>query len=344
MNKIVQEDLEIISQCNLPWEQFKNSSILVTGASGHICGYIVDTLVYLNEKLKLNLDIIASGRNFNKLEKRFKEYLNKDNFFIDTLNFSNKTLFILPIVDWIIHGASNADPIKYTKNPIDTIKTNTVGIMNLLDYMKPEDYKGFLFLSSGWANGILNETQIPTSEIDYGRLDTMDVTSCYGESKRMGENICASYYQQYGIPTKVARISYAYGPLMDLETDNRAIASFISSIIKNQKIVMNSDGRATRSFCYISDIVTALFTILLKGNNGQVYNASNGTENSIISVIDYLKKYFSVKYNNIEIDLQKDSIFRPNRACLSGNKLKALDWQPKYDLEEGIKRTVESYL
>jgi nucleoside-diphosphate-sugar epimerase len=348
INKIVQEDLEIISQENLPWGQFRNSTILITGSTGYIGGWVVETLFYLNQKFKLNLKILLVGKSVDNIKKKFEKHLG-DSYYTSFI-FSNLDLSVvsechdyLGDVNYVFHCAGIADPVVYTKNPVGTVKINTLGTMILLDALS-SNCKGFLFLSSGWANGIVTDNQIPTKETDYGKLDTMDVVSCYGESKRMGENICASYYKQYFIPTKVARISYAYGPMMNLDNDNRVVASFISSIIKNQKIIMNSEGRATRSFCYISDIVTALFTILLKGCNGQVYNASNGTENSIKDVIFWIREYFLEKYDNIDISFEKDGIFRPNRTCLSGDKLKKLDWQPKYDLEEGIKRTVESYL
>lgn len=340
MNKIVQEDLEIISNYNLQWEQFRDSTILVTGATGYIGSWIVQTLLYLNKKFDYNIRIIVSGKNYLKFLCQFKP--SKNLIFID-IDLSENFSYFFQNVDFVIHAASIADPVEYTKNPVETIKVNTIGTINLLDSLDKENCKGFLFLSSGWANGILNDNQIPTKETDYGTLDTMDVVSCYGESKRMGENICASYYKQFGIPTKVARISYAYGPLMNLETDNRAIANFISSIIRDQKIVMNSNGKATRSFCYISDIITALFTILLKGNDGQVYNASNGEENTIMDVVSDLITNFSSKYK-IELLIKNDNIFRPTRACLSGDKLKSLGWNYKYNLNQGLKRTVESYL
>ncbi|KAA6336830.1 GDP-6-deoxy-D-mannose reductase [termite gut metagenome] len=158
----------------------------------------------------------------------------------------------------------------------------------------------FLYFSSGEVYGKVNDSIATVSETDYGYLDPMNVRSCYGESKRMGENICISYMHQYGIPVKVVRPAHTYGPGMDLN-DGRVFADFVRDVAHNNNIVMHSDGSNSRAFCYLSDATIAFFIVLLYGTNGEAYNVANPLcEITIIELAEKLVKLFPDKKLKVE--------------------------------------------
>ena len=162
----------------------------------------------------------------------------------------------------------------------------------------------------------------------------------------MGETMCVSWLHQYGVPAKIVRPFHTYGPGINLD-DGRVFADFISDIVNNRNIVMKSDGKAIRSFCYIADATVGFFTILLKGENGQAYNLSNNlAEVSILELANLLVKTFPEKNLTVERKDNGNSEYLKseiNKCSPDVSKIKGLGWQPKYSLEEGFKRAVESF-
>lgn len=347
LNKIVQEDIEYIVNHSLDWNVLSNSTILISGASGFLPAYIVETLLYLNEKQNKNIKIIALVRNKEKALKRFEHHKNrKDLEFLvqdvcEPINIDPEEK-----IDYIIHAASNASPKFYGTDPVGTINANVIGTINLLKLAKEKSSKGFLFFSSGEVYGEVKENQIPTKENDYGYIDLTNVRSCYAESKRIGENICVSWNHQYGIPVKIIRPFHTYGPGMDLN-DGRVFADFVSDIINNRNIVMKSDGCNTRAFCYLSDFIVGMFLVLLKGKNSEAYNVGFNKETSIIGLAKMLVNLFPEKNLKVimnDSDRAKEYLKSTvSRTCPNISKIKFLGWEPKIETEEGFKRTVLSY-
>src|SRR3546814_1330299 len=129
---------------------------------------------------------------------------------------------------------------------------------------KGGDPRGFLFISSSEVYGAVSQ-EAPLEEKHYGVIDPATLRACYAESKRMGETMCIAWHQQYGIPTFIARPFHTYGPGL-VPSDGRVFSDFVFNIVRNENIVMNSDGMARRAFCYATDAVVGLFSILLKGD------------------------------------------------------------------------------
>lgn len=347
LSKIIQEDIEYIINHNLDWNILSNSTVLISGASGFLPSYIVETLVYLNEKQNKNIKIIALVRNKEKALKRFEHHKNiKDLEFLvqdvcETININSEKK-----IDYIIHAASNASPKFYGTDPVGTINANVLGTVNLLKLAKEKSVKSFLFFSSGEVYGEVKENQIPTKENDYGYIDLLNVRSCYAESKRIGENLCVSWHHQYGIPIKIIRPFHTYGPGMDLN-DGRVFADFVSDVIKNRNIVMKSDGSNTRAFCYISDFTVGMFSALLKGEIGVAYNVGFNKETSIVGLAKMLVRLFPEK--NLKVMMNNSYVSKEylkstvKRTCPDISKIKSLGWEPKIEIEEGFKRTILSY-
>ena len=343
--KILEEDLESIVSANLPWEEFRNSTVLISGANGFLPAYMVEALLYLNSVKNLNIKIIGLVRNREKALVRFAQYTERNDLtFIvqdvcEPLNCVDK-------IDYIVHAASQASPKFYGTDPVGTLSANTLGTHNLLKLAYENHVKSFLFFSSGEVYGQVEDSQIPTKENQYGYLDPTSLRSCYAESKRMGETMCVSWFHQYGIPTKIVRPFHTYGLGMSL-VDGRVYADFITNILFNKDIVMNSDGDALRAFCYLADAVQGFFTVLVKGENGQAYNIGNPQcEVSILNLATQLVNLFPEKgLTVVKKNLRNQEYIKSNisRSCPDISKVKGLGWQPSTSIEVGFKRTLESF-
>ncbi len=306
-NNIISEDLEYITKQQIvPWKNLKNKTILISGANGFLPAYIVETLLYLNEKQNFNIKVIALIRNKAKAENRFIAYLKRQDLIFLVQDVSSPINFESNI-DIIVHAASQASPKYYGIDPVGTLLPNCIGTYNLLELAKQKKVENFLFFSSGEVYGKINQSQIPTAETDFGPLDPTQVRSCYGESKRMGECMSICYAEQYNIPVKIIRPGHTYGPGMSLD-DGRVFADFVANIVNNQDIVLNSDGSATRPFCYLADFIVGCFLVLLKGENGGVYNIGSNCETSILELAEKLVALFPEKNLKVVKNITSDSM------------------------------------
>lgn len=344
MNSIIKEDISYIINRFDYWERFKNKTVLISGANGFLPAYIVETLLALDKSF--NTKIIALVRNKQKATKRFQEYLN--NSLLEIIEhdvcYEYKSE---QKIDFIIHAASQASPKYYKTDPVGTLNANVLGTINLIKLAQQKQVESFLYFSSGEVYGEVKAEDVPIKEDTFGYLNPALVRSCYGESKRMGENICVSYFTQYNVKAKIVRPFHTYGPGMLLD-DGRVFADFVSNIVNKQNIVLNSDGSARRAFCYLTDATIGFLTILLNGENGEAYNMGNPHEEySILELANILiNSYPEFKLEVIlntttNTDYLKSTITRNSPNI---DKLKKLNWNPNVTVEEGFKRTISSFL
>jgi UDP-glucuronate decarboxylase len=347
-NKIILEDLEAIYNSEIDWSRFFNSTILVTGANGFLPAYLVESLLYINYiNPNARVKIIALVRNIQKAKNRFSDYRNNFNLKFISQDVSDP-IVLSDKIDYIIHAASQASPKFYGKDPVGTLKANVLGTINLMDIAIINKVKSFLYFSSGEVYGEISIGKVPTTESDYGYIDPANVRSCYAESKRMGENICVSYFHQYNVPIKIVRPFHTYGPGMMLN-DGRVYADFVSDILNDKDISMNSDGLAQRSFCYLTDATIGFFKVLLNGKDGNAYNVGNPEqEYSILALAEQLVKIYPEKKLRVIKQIQSENnnyLKSPiTRSSPNINKIKLLNWSPKISIEDGFKRTIESYM
>ena len=345
MNTILREDLEFVATRCLPWEKLDGSTVLVSGANGFLPSFMIETLFYLNDKYGKNIHIIALIRNEERGKRRFFRYLDRCDLsfiFQDVCNPINPDRK----VDYIIHGASQASPRYYEIDPVGTLCANILGTLNLLEIATKNNAKGLLFFSTGAVLGRIEEKNIPAKEEDYGYINPIDKISCYGESKKMAENICASWYAQFGTPVKIVRPSYVYGSAMPLN-DGRAFSDFASKILKNNSMNVTDGEKKTRSFCYISDATVAFFTVLLKGANSEPYNVGTEQETSIKELVAEMIKarrgyteQITYMTSTTSEATQRGSI---DRSFFDVAKIKRLGWSPTISLQDGIRRTFLYY-
>jgi len=340
---IVEQDLAAIANAPLPWDAFSGATVLVTGAAGFLPAYMVETLLHLNRtRLDKPAKVIALVRNEERARERFAHYLDRPDLQVVAQDVS-QPLSIGEPLDFIIHAASQASPVFYRTDPVGTLSPNVLGTHHLLTAAHASKSRGFLFFSSGEIYGILPPGTGDIAEHTGGWLDPTDLRSCYGESKRMGETMCVAWARQFGIPTRIARPFHTYGPGMRLD-DGRVFADFVRDILAGGPIVLNSDGQARRSFCYLADATIGFFTVLLKGGAGEAYNIANpGGECSIAELADRLAAAHGL---SVERRARTDASYMPSPILSTKPdiaKAKSLGWEPRHGIEEGFSRTVRSY-
>jgi len=322
----------------------EGKTFLITGATGMLASRIIDFLMEFNKKnKKKKCKIIGIARNHEKVADRFKNYEKKEN-----LKFLYKNILepitIHDTLDYIIHAASLASPKYYGICPIQVIEPNVIGVKNLLDLAKDKKVKSVLFFSSGEVYGI-NKNHSILDESSFGYLNPMNIRSCYAESKRMGENICASYFMQYKIPVKIVRPFHTYGPGMDIN-DGRVFADFVKNILSNQDIEIKSDGSARRPFCYISDAIAAFLVVLINGENGEAYNIANPyQEFSVRQLAKKLIQLFPERKLKVKF-VEQDTVYsksKINMQVVNIDKVMKLGWKPGVGIEDGFKRTINYF-
>lgn len=327
-------DLKRIKKVIPNIEKIENKKIFVTGASGLICSAIVDFL------LELNVYVYAASRNEEKIKVRFQNRMNYSNF-----NFiqydASKLLETNEEFDYIIHGASNADPESIISQPVETMIANMIGTKNLLEYCK-EHFSRLLYISSSEIYG-KKESVEPYSENDFGFLDILNPRACYPSSKRAAETLCVSYGKEYGIDTVIVRPGHVYGPTCG-DKDSRASSQFPRDVKAGKDIVMKSTGSQIRSYCYVLDCVSAIITVLLNGKSGEAYNISN--RNSIVQICEMAQCFAQVSGQKVIFKAattsEKSKYNLMENSSLNGKKLEALGWFGLFDMEEGARKTLEA--
>lgn len=334
-------DIRLTLEKNDFIKELSNKSILITGASGLICSNIVDLLLFSNKFLNLNINVYVAGRNEEKMKERFSIF--NDSKFLHFIKYdADKQNAFNFKVDYIIHGASNAYPAIIQKYPIKTMLANFLGIYELLEYSKQNMVVNTLFISSSEVYG-KKESIAPFLENEYGFIDILDSRSSYSISKRAAETLCASYTKECNIKTTIVRPGHIYGPTAKRE-DNRISSQFTFQAIDGKDIVLKSDGKQLRSYCYVFDCSSAILKVLLNGDKGNAYNISN--KDSLITI----KKMAELISKNTNVDLKFENpsnedkaAFNPmNNSALNADKLYKLGWNALFDSNIGVEHMINS--
>lgn len=345
MNQILKSDMEDIYSRNIDWNLLNGKTVMLTGAYGMLASYIVYFLMYLKRVKYVDVKLIAVVRNASKFNNKFSEFDFKDIVVVVENDLTDEIQ--VEDVDYIIHAASFASPQYYSVCPVDVLLPNTIGTYNLLKLAVQKHVEGFLLFSSCDIYGTINQTGV-YDEAMMGSMDTLDIHNCYSESKRMAETMCESFYVQYNVPVKIARIAHTYAPTMDIENDPRVFSSFVHNIVNNQDIVMKSDGTGKRTFCYITDAVAGYFKILFDGKPGEAYNVCNTEQYvSVRELAECLvslypeKKLKVVRKERDKSEHYTENVLQIGRETIPDNsKLKLLGWNAEVDIREGFDRVI----
>lgn len=312
----------------------KDGSVLVTGASGLIGSCLIDLLLLANETGR-HFDVFAMGRNSDKIKKRFSSFKNAKAFHIIEQDV-RKPLEMGLDLDYIFHGASNADPRSYALFPAETMLINIEGAINILEYCKGHPTTKALMMSTFEVYGKAGLDVF--KESDFGNIDYNTIRSCYPESKRNMELLTRCYVEEYGVKAVIGRLSSIYGPTM-AKDDSKAHAQFIRNGLKKENIVMKSKGEQRRTYCYVNDAVTGLIYVMAKGKEGEAYNIAN--DNSIVTIADVAHSVAKISGTNVVFELpdeiEKKCYSAPQNCILDNSKLKDLGWKGYFGIDEGMK-------
>tara|TARA_B100001059_G_C17825507_1_gene581097 strand:+ start:1609 stop:2541 length:933 start_codon:yes stop_codon:yes gene_type:complete len=302
--------------------------ILVAGGAGFI-GYHLCKKLLKNNKV-ICIDNLCTGSKENI------KILKKDtNFRFIYKNIQNKVTLEC---DEIYNLACPASPIQYQKNPIDTIKTNILGSINLLELAKKNKAKIFQASTSEVYGDPLKH---PQDENYRGNVNIIGVRACYDEGKRLSESIFYDYFRTYKINIKIARIFNTYGPNMNTK-DGRVVSNFIVSALKNQPITVYGNGKQTRSFNYIEDTLSGILKLMKSKKS--IKGPINIGSNNEISVSFLAKKIIELTNSKSKITYKKKAEDDPikRKPDLSLAK-KLLNWEQKIKLETGLVKTIDYF-
>lgn len=342
----LEKDIEWIASSEMvPWNEFSQKTILVTGATGLIGSLIVNALACRNRLFCQNIKILALVRDRAKAERVFADIWDSLDFEI-VCGDVTAPLTVDASVDYIIHTASATSSSFFVTKPVETISIAIDGTKNILEFARQHHVQGFLYLSSLEVYGVPSEGHVQMNENEAGYIDSMKVRSCYSEGKRMVECLCASYASEYGVPVKVARLAQTFGAGVAYN-DGRVFAQFARSAIEGADIVLKTKGETLRNYCYTADAVTALLLILANGKTGEAYNVAN--KETAISIADMAKlvcEKFSQGRSHVVFDIAEDATklgYNPVvRICLDTAKLESLGWSASVGIEKMFERTIGS--
>ncbi len=356
LDEFLQTDLDYI--CGNLKEEFgrmAGQSLLITGGAGFLGYYLVLAALHFNKTAKQPIRVTVWDNFIRGQPKWLTSLEGTPNLTVQRYDLIEPLPADMPDFDWIIHAAGIASPPYYRKYPLKTIDANINGLRNLLDHCvkqkeRGRPVQGFLFYSSSEIYGDPSPDAIPTSEDYRGLVSCTGPRACYDESKRFGETICVIYAQQYGIPTKMARPFNNYGPGLKI-TDKRVIPDFAREIFAGRDLVMFSDGKPTRTFCYSADSITGYYKVLVKGQAGEPYNV--GTETPEISMKELADRLIATAgelfgYRGKLIHQPAPEavylVDNPNRRCPKIDKARAhLGYEPGVGIEEGLRRSLIWY-
>jgi UDP-glucuronate decarboxylase len=301
--------------------------ILVTGGAGFIGSHLIDRLMTEGYEV-ICLDNFYTGRKHNLLK-----WLNNPNFEIIRHDITEP---IRLEVDQIYHLACPASPVHYQYNPIKTVKTNVMGTLNMLGLAKRVKAR-FLLASTSEVYG---DPEVHPQTEDYrGNVNPIGLRSCYDEGKRVAETLAFDYHRENKVEIRVARIFNTYGPRM-LENDGRVVSNFVVQALQGIPLTVYGEGKQTRSFCYVSDLVDGLIKLMNGDYTGPV-NLGNPDEYTILELAQAVQNLVNP---DAEIKFEPLPSDDPRRRRPDITRAKTwLNWQPTIPLQEGLKLTVDDF-
>jgi len=345
--QLVLNSKDIITSLDNLNKRFSGKKILLTGAAGFLGCQFMHYFKILNESNTIDhpCHIYAWDNYLRGVPDWMNELKGSPSITISKKDIIRDIDY--PDPDYIIHAASIASPTFYRKYPIETIDSNVTGLRNILDYSKHSSVESVLFFSTSEIYGDPDPAHIPTSEDYRGNVSCTGPRACYDESKRLGETLCVNYWDKHKVPVKIVRPFNNYGPGLKI-SDKRVIPDFFRDVINDSDIMIYSDGKASRTFCYVSDATEGYLRLLLSNHNGDPFNI--GTDQPEINMVELAKKIISISGKELNVSYQKNKdsnylVDNPQRRCPSIDKArKLLGYNPKIGLETGLKRTFEYYL
>ena len=302
--------------------------VLVTGGAGFVGSFLCDRLIDEGH------EVIAIDNFFTGSKENLSQLSDETNFELIRHDIVKP---ILLEVDWIFNLACPASPIHYQYNPVKTVKTNVMGTLNMLGLAKR--LKARIMQAS--TSEVYGDPQVhPQPESYFGNVNPIGLRSCYDEGKRVAETLMMDYHRQSQVDVKIVRIFNTYGPRMHPE-DGRVVSNFIVAALKGEPITIHGDGLQSRSFCYVTELVDAMYRMMNTENFTGPVNTGNPGEFTMIELAETVLKMTNSSSKLVKVEARPDDPGR-RRPDITLAKEK-LGWEPEIKLKEGLKPTIEYF-
>lgn len=341
MNSIIKEDLiSVVSEFQTISEKLRGKTILVTGSSGLIGHFTVLSLLAICQCFQINCTIIAHGRDIRKLQALYAEQIFDNNLILS----SDKYLDLMSkydVVNYIIHGACPTASKYFVEKPMEVIDAIYSGTLDILNLARHSQTESLVYLSSMEVYGQVKHSN-KLSEEDLGALDIHALRASYPLSKRLSELMCVSSYQEWNVPSKIARLSMVFGPGVP-KSDQRVLNYFVQQIKNRESIRLLTMGESRSCVLYLKDAVSGILYLMFYGENGQAYNVAN--PRNFYSIYEMAKTAASL--GGIKVLLPKETTgvaLYPNETSLNLDiaKIRKLGWEPMTDLKTIFERVLIS--
>lgn len=303
--------------------------VVITGGAGFLGSHLCDLLVEKGWEI-LCLDNLVTGANSNishLLQNPRFQFVQRD---------VTKYIEVAGGVDAVLHFASPASPPDYLKIPIQTLKVGSLGTHNALGLALAKKAK-FLLASTSECYG--DPDVSPQPESYWGHVNPVGLRGCYDEAKRFAEALTMAYHRYHGVDTRIVRIFNTYGPRMRLN-DGRALPNFLYQALSGRPITVYGDGKQTRSFCYVSDLIDGIYRLLESGEH-EPTNIGNPQE---ITILEFAERVRKLTGADVPIELHPLPQDDPKQRCPDITKAKRiLGWEPKINLEQGLRLTYDYF-
>ncbi len=306
----------------------KRNTILVTGGAGFIGSHLCERLIEAGH------DVVCADNFFTGSKENIRGLVGHSHFEFVRHDIVNP---LVVEVDRIYNLACPASPVHYQMNPIKTIKTSTVGMVNMLGLAKRVKAR---ILQASTSEVYGDPEEHPQKETYWGHVNPIGPRSCYDEGKRVAEALCMDYHRQNGIEIRIVRIFNTYGPRMH-PNDGRVVSNFIVQALKGKPVTIYGDGSQTRSFCYVDDLVDGLIRMMENGQSIGPINLGNPAEITVGELAERVIKMTGSKSQIEKRTLPQDDP-RKRQPDITLAK-KYLGWEPKVSLEEGLQKTIEYF-
>ncbi len=303
--------------------------ILVTGGAGFLGSHLCDRL------LGDGHDVICLDSFFTGTRANLAHLLGHPRFELARHDVQQP---LTMEVDRIFHLACPASPIHYQRNPVRTIRTAVEGTLNLLEVAR-ESGARMLIASTSEVYG--DPAEHPQSENYWGHVNPIGPRACYDEGKRCAEALATAYATQYGVEVRIARIFNTYGPRMH-ENDGRVVSNFVVQALSGAPLTVFGDGRQTRSFCYVSDLIEGFVRLMASSHGCDPVNLGNPRETTMIELATMVKDLTGSSSEIVHAPLPKDDPVRRNPDISRANRLLG-GWEPTVPLEKGLRNTVDYF-
>ena len=302
--------------------------VLVTGGAGFVGSFLCDRLIDEGH------EVIAIDNFFTGSKENLSQLSDETNFELIRHDIVEP---ILLEVDWIFNLACPASPIHYQYNPVKTVKTNVMGTLNMLGLAKR--VKARILQAS--TSEVYGDPQAhPQQESYFGNVNPIGLRSCYDEGKRIAETLMMDYHRQSQVDVKIVRIFNTYGPRMHPE-DGRVVSNFIVAALKGEPITIHGDGQQSRSFCYVTELVDAMYRMMNTENFTGPVNTGNPGEFTMIELAETVLKMTNSSSKLVKVEARTDDPGRRQPDITLAKE--KLGWEPKIKLKEGLKLTIEYF-